>query len=295
MDYLDHGKYGRFCGPQKLEKSIFTLVGIVEGIAADKVVSSQELELLTDWIQYHRPLEPKHPFNEVIPLLDEILADQIITEAEKNDLLWLGKKIVNGELHQSTKSDMQVLHGILQGIVADGVINAAEVNHLQDWMADNEQLRKMWPFDEIESLLVSVLSDGKIDDSEQKLLLDYFTDFVEFRGSQSPGEVQLTVTGICAVCPEIEFENRKFCITGASQRFFRSHFETVITNLGGVVKSSVTKDLDFLVIGANGNPCWAYSCYGRKVEQAMNMRRSGSGLLIVHENDLWDAIQDVGI
>jgi len=295
MDYLDHGKYERFCGPQILEKSIFTLVGIVQGIAADKVVSSEELELLRDWLQYHRPLEPKHPFNEVIPLLDEILADAIITEAEKEDLLWLGRKIVNGDLHQATKSDMQILHGILQGIVADGIVNIEEIRHLQDWMADNEQLRKMWPFDEIESLLVSVLCDGKLDDSEQKLLLSYFADFVEFRGNQSPGEIQLTVAGICSLCPEIEFEDRKFCITGASQRFFRTHFETVITNLGGIVKSSVTKDLDYLVIGANGNPCWAYSCYGRKVEQAMNMRRSGAGLLIVHENDLWDAIQDVGL
>jgi hypothetical protein len=63
-------------------------------------------------------------------------------------------------------------------------------------------------------------------------------------------------------------------------------------DLGGVVKKGVTRDLDYLILGAEGNPCWAYSCYGRKVEQAMNYRRAGSLLLIVHENDLHDAIVD---
>ena len=51
-----------------------------------------------------------------------------------------------------------------------------------------------------------------------------------------------------------------------------------------------TKQTDFLIIGADGNPCWAYACYGRKVEKAVHLRKQGSRLLIVHENDFWDAV-----
>ena len=53
--------------------------------------------------------------------------------------------------------------------------------------------------------------------------------------------------------------------------------------------------LDYLVIGANGNECWAYSAYGRKVEQAIELRKSGSRLTIIHEFDFWDAVEDSGL
>jgi hypothetical protein len=34
----------------------------------------------------------------------------------------------------------------------------------------------------------------------------------------------------------------------------------------------------------------AYSCYGRKVEEAINYRKRGANILIVHENDIWDVV-----
>ena len=102
-----------------------------------------------------------------------------------------------------------------------------------------------------------------------------------------------TVVGLCAVCPEIEFQEKFFCITGASYKYRRSDFKRVLENLGAKVVNNVSQKLDYLVIGANGNPCWAYACYGRKVEAAVTLRREGSRLLLVHENDLHDAIVDL--
>jgi hypothetical protein len=67
----------------------------------------------------------------------------------------------------------------------------------------------------------------------------------------------------------------------------------MIEQMGGVFSTSVTPKVHFLVVGANGNPAWAYSCYGRKVEQAMKLRAEGHSLVIVHENDFWDSIQDL--
>ena len=292
MSFVDQGAYRRFCGPSILEKSMHSLLGIVEGITADRTVTTEEISLLNAWLGYHRPLESNHPFNEVIPRLAGILADGILDPEEKEDLLWLARKILRGDLAKSVKTDFQELHGLLQGIIADGVVNQEELQHLHAWLDEHEHLRRMWPFDEIEALIVGVLGRGAIDPDQQRILLDFFGHFCEWRGSQSPGEIQVAATGVCAVCPAIEFTQRKFCLTGTSQRYFRSHFEKVIMDLGGVVKKGVTRDLDYLILGAEGNPCWAYSCYGRKVEQAMNYRRAGSLLLIVHENDFHDAIVD---
>ena len=67
-----------------------------------------------------------------------------------------------------------------------------------------------------------------------------------------------------------------------------------VGKLGGEVITSVTKQVTYLVIGADGNPCWAYACYGRKVEKAVELRKQGIRILIIHENDFHDAVADMG-
>ncbi|HPN82790.1 MAG TPA: NAD-dependent DNA ligase, partial [Spirochaetota bacterium] len=58
----------------------------------------------------------------------------------------------------------------------------------------------------------------------------------------------------------------------------------------GQVQDRVTEETDYLVVGSGGSPYWAFSCYGRKVERAMNLRRDGHPVSIVHESDFWDAL-----
>ena len=62
--------------------------------------------------------------------------------------------------------------------------------------------------------------------------------------------------------------------------------------LGGVVRSSVNAKTDYLVVGNAGNPCWAYACYGRKIEEAVQLRKEGASVVIVNETDFWDALDD---
>jgi hypothetical protein len=59
---------------------------------------------------------------------------------------------------------------------------------------------------------------------------------------------------------------------------------------GAKVVESVSPDLDYLIVGVGGNPCWAYSSYGRRIEKALELRRQGSKLLIVHESDFFIAL-----
>jgi NAD-dependent DNA ligase len=92
------------------------------------------------------------------------------------------------------------------------------------------------------------------------------------------------------VAPEITFSGHKFCFTGESTRATRTQMEALAFDRGGWVVKSVSPVVDYLVVGAAGNPCWAYACYGRKIEQAMQLRREGSKLLIVHEVDFFDAV-----
>nr|WP_233259674.1 BRCT domain-containing protein [Ramlibacter sp. WS9] len=128
------------------------------------------------------------------------------------------------------------------------------------------------------------------------MLRDFFSEFTSLLDDKtitSPSVKQgESLVGLCAVCPEIEFSGAKFCFTGASSKHKRSDLSALVQKLGGEVVGSLTSTVNYLVIGADGNPCWAYACYGRKVEKAVELRKAGARLLLVHENDFHDAVAD---
>ena len=132
--------------------------------------------------------------------------------------------------------------------------------------------------------MTAVLADGKVNVQEQNILRDFFSEFtavLDDRTIVSPSIKQgESLVGLCAVCPEIEFGGKKFCFTGTSTKHTRSELSVTIARLGGEVVNSLTSTVSYLVIGADGNPCWAYACYGRKVEKAVEMRKAGSRLLL---------------
>lgn len=100
------------------------------------------------------------------------------------------------------------------------------------------------------------------------------------------------VSGICAFCPNIVFKSKTFCFTGESYRSKRADMAAAVLSLGGIVKSCVTAKTNYLIVGNAGNPCWAYACYGRKIEEAVRLRKDGEQVLIINETDFWDAVDD---
>ncbi len=56
-----------------------------------------------------------------------------------------------------------------------------------------------------------------------------------------------------------------------------------IETLGGKNAGSVTKSLNYLVIGTYVTDSWAHETFGRKIEKAMEYRDSGVSLVIVTE------------
>ncbi|BBO33238.1 BRCT domain-containing protein [Lacipirellula parvula] len=295
--HVDHQGYMQYTGKQRLETATNSLYGIIGGLVADRRVNTTELAALTKWLgNYHEFLD-RHPFNELIPHIHAVVADGVIDEEERSDLLWLCERFSGaGNYYDDVTADIQQLHGFLGGIVADGRINKQELDELSAWVDDHAHLRACWPYDELETVIAHVLKDGKIDDQEHEALLQFFGEFTITPGRKAVGALDRssTVSGVCAFAPEIAFENRFFCFTGASKRSTRSGLVEVIQKLGGEFHKSLRNDTHFLIVGANGNPCWAYSCYGRKVEDAVHRRRNGQRVLIVHELDFWDAVADHG-
>jgi hypothetical protein len=299
MSDLEFHDYFAFTGPARLSKSIHVLEGLLQGVTIDKEITPGELASIQSWINANREFSNRHPFNELLPILESAIVDKTIDNEELSDILWCCRKLIPAEgFYADVTADMQRLQGILAGVIADGVVTEREARNLSDWLEDYSELKTVWPYAELESVLTKVLADGKIDETEQKELLAVFGEFSGLKTKpRSPLDIELpkTVQGICAVSPSIGFAGKTFCLTGESERWTKSGFGDVLSKAAAIYHPRVVATLDYLVVGSAGNPCWAYACYGRKVEAAVKLRQQGKPLLIVHEYDVWDALQDAGI
>lgn len=215
-------EYRCFTAPAELHKAVNTLKGIVAGITTDRDINPDEVNELVNWCLNHQHLSQKHPFSELIPLIESAIEDSYISAEESQDIIWLCNNFISDANYYDLKtSSLQFLQGLVHGILADGVISDEEIHALKNWVRMNDYLSGCYPFDEIESILLSILADGKITDEERELLKAFLSNFIDYTTSYNLVESdmeqlrnQFSIDGICAVCQELDFENNHFCFTG---------------------------------------------------------------------------------
>lgn len=278
------------------DRDINELAGLIHGIALDGRIVPREAIALEQWCAQDRNWRL---FKEVRHVVLDAVSDGFLDEEERADILHFCDLLRNPSPYYSVATaDMQRLHGILAGIAADGLVAPEEMRGLQDWMETVENIKGTWPYDEVDSLITHVMRDGHIDPEEHKFVLAFAEGFLRSTANlvlEAPFDADLIRHGICAMQPEVSFRGKVFCVTGTSPRASRREIEAVIAQLGGKPHPRVVNELDYLVVAAERTYSWAFSCYGRKVEAAMKLRRAGVQLTVVHESDFWDAAEDNGV
>ncbi len=300
MEKYENMEYRQYTKRSELDKALHTLEGLLEGVLIDNEINQTELKEIRNWCDHHRGFKNKQPFKEILPLIQGALTGKVFDVEEIRDIIWVCRKFKESIFYDVVTSDIQKLHGILHGILSDNVITDDEVIGLNEWLIENNHLEKTYPYDELCSILAHVLADGVIDDAERDLLKVFFSEFIDINNSETINSDEIcnlkkhiTINGICSMTPEILFQDKVFCFTGVSARGSRKSIADTIESLGGMYKDTVVKSTNYLIVGDDGNPCWCFSCYGRKVEKAMELRKKGADILIVHENDFWDALEDL--
>ena len=107
----------------------------------------------------------------------------------------------------------------------------------------------------------------------------------EWKNSFLPDGYEVLIES-CSV-KHIEFDGKTFCITGKLASGPRKQCEAAIRSKGGVPQSSVTRKLDYLVIGTLASRDWAQSTYGTKIERAMAIREDGGSVVVLSEEVLY--------
>ncbi len=301
MDY-NNLEYRRFTSRSEADKALNSLNGLLTGIAIDNVVEDQELKELDVWCQTHKDLVNRNPFREfMITIQNAIIAPANRLELIE-DLKWLIQKYENDSFYYTAVTyEVQVLQGICHGILADGKVSDDEIMELNTWLNDHEVLATYYPYDELKSMVLSILSDGKIEEEESIRLTALMNEFVSIEDSEVAKFVEeriegVDIDGICTSDPDIVFKDKTFCFTGISEvKPNKEEIYEIIEDLGGQRHDSLpSRKTDYLIVAANKNPCWAFACYGRKVEKAIKERKKGSTISIIHEYDFWDFAADAG-
>jgi len=275
------------------------LLGLLEGISSDYVLRDAEVTNLNNWLQMHEAIKYE-PFNELRMRLGRILADGIIDEDEKQELIdWCFECSDDYSLSESTKTlAVRRLHGFLHGIIIDDVLSDEEIYNLSDWLEDYEAFRDVWPFCDLYYIVSKILEDGVIDEAERSLLKKVCTEFSEkpIDGAvihddlynelgDLKNKVFQPIQSIAEKGHEIFFPSSLFCFTGPAKIAKRTDLVKVIMMMGGEYRGDVSSVTHYLIVGGYSSPAWVYSTYGRKIEKALRYKKKGFDVKIIMEDD----------
>ena len=162
----------------------------------------------------------------MIPIIEAAFSDEILTSEEADNIIWLCNNFVSdSNYYDLVTSSIQFLSGMIHGILSDGIITDQEIYALKSWMSANDYLSGCYPFDEIESLLVSILEDGIITDDERNMLMAFLSNFVDLNFSYNLNDADIkelkqkySIVGICSLCQQMDIAGNEISFTGQSTR-----------------------------------------------------------------------------
>ncbi|MCX5515520.1 NAD-dependent DNA ligase [Kaistia algarum] len=176
------------------------------------------------------------------------------------------------------------LIGISRGLVADGIVNQAEAEFLQRWLAANFIAGDQPLIRDLYNLVAGFLQDGVLDDEERATLFDTLREFTAEQFEL--GELlKPTTLPLCRPAPKLVFYGKQYCFTGTFVYGQRKACEEAVLERGADV-GSLTQGTDVLVIGSYVTDSWKHSSFGTKILRAAEWRSKGRPISIVSE-DHW--------
>lgn len=179
------------------------------------------------------------------------------------------------------------LIGICRGILADGSVNSSEARFLLDWLERQREFLDIFPFDVLHQRVSDALADGVLDGDEERDLLEALVHTTGGESSVSGSSATLsTALPFDDPFPTITYPESIFVVTGTFEYGSRRVVVEAIQSNGGIVKAAVSRKIRFLIVGEIGSRDWKHSSFGRKIEEAVQLRSEGIGLCVLPE-DYW--------
>ncbi|HAW74925.1 MAG TPA: NAD-dependent DNA ligase [Alteromonas australica] len=184
---------------------------------------------------------------------------------------------------------MDTLIGLSKGLLADGKLVQEEVEFLLQWLLQNRDSNNPIIIN-IETKVIEILNDGIVDNEEAEELFQLLS---KLNGDEvALGELaKPTNLPLCSPPPEVKIRGSIFLFTGTFNYGTRAKCTSLVEELGGAIGKSVTKSINYLVIGSYVTDAWAHESFGRKIEKAMSYRdMQTSNIKIISENHWLEAV-----
>ena len=255
------------------------LAGILRGILADKMVNVRELAHLATWLRdQYDELGPDFEF--LREKVDDVLADGRVESDEEADL-WNAIRQALDQCQTMGQSPgdhlARELVGVLKGVTADQVLNACELDFLKEELAT--ALIAEHPLMHTVRLLID-----QYDSDPYRL----YRSLCAVAGHEPEEGVVggLSIGGIFDDPCEPEglvVTGASFCFTGTFVWGSRKLCAQRVVDLGGSFQKNLTTKTDYLVVGAMETRAWAATNYGRKIEAALDGRKTTGSPWIISE------------
>ncbi len=189
-----------------------------------------------------------------------------------------------------TKS-IQTLLGICTGIISDEVIADKEIAFLRTWLLEHQSICNTWPANSIHYKIEEILADGIITDDERVALMQLLQQLTgNYFAETGAAAVESPILPIDDD-PSIFFKNMTYCFTGQFLYGTRAACERAVLKLGSMPLDTISKKLNYLVIGSMVSTQWVQESYGRKIEKAVKLRdQDGHEIAIISERQWSDAL-----
>lgn len=177
------------------------------------------------------------------------------------------------------------LTGICTGILADGIVSPKEAEFFASWVQKFAPLEPVWPFTDILRRVEKIFADGQVTAEECDELRGVMEALCGYTAPADPGETYAATLPVDIPPPNpILFKGRNFNITGKfAFGARRKVIEAMEASGGRALDAAPTRESHYLVVGLFASRDWAHTNYGRKLERAVELRESGSGIVIVSE------------
>jgi NAD-dependent DNA ligase len=178
--------------------------------------------------------------------------------------------------------------GLSKGLIADGKINQKEAEFLQTWLIQNSRSSENPIIHNLLEKIGGMLEDNFLDEDEAAELLSILR---KVSGEESVvGELARTTSlPVCDPAPKVQFDGKVFLFTGTCVYGTRKDCQSAIESLGASFSKSVTKSVDYLVLGTYVTDSWKHETFGRKIEKAMEYRDAGVPISIITEEHWLDS------
>lgn len=253
-----------------VSRAMADLYGTLVGVSIDGSITENETTALSEWMDRNADLGSDRSLWFAFSVIEDVLNDGSVSEEERRILFGMAREFVKESGFRRETVAMQELLGILRGISSDGEINLREAQNLIDWIDDHEEIASEACLRPVFSIVSESLEDGVITATEHAAILGAINDLLDPQRGTA-----------------VEFEGKKFVLSGDFIHGSKSDVERHIVSQGGEVVKTVSKKCRYVVVGDGGSEKYAFGNYGTKAKKALELKSGGANVDVVRESDIY--------